>query len=409
MIQKLIVLMTLFFVFWGGIYLWLRGRTTAKTPIRISDYRQWIRSSMADMFYTVSEREIFYALAGLVVIGALLGFFLPGKVTQFDQVRTIDRAIQHNRQDQYRDAILVLDNMKNKPSPIVHNELGVAYLGMGNFENAENALQRAVKLMPHYSKAQRNLAVLYTLTGRTTEAAFAEARAVESEKFIVPRQSLYNISDSLTDQLGKRFFLAGLLAIGAWRLPRLIIRFLHYRRRKKFDEALADGLVMIANGLRAGFSLLQAFEMVAKEAKPPLSEEFDLVLREHRLGASLGDALKRMADRMPGADTRIMVNATLILLESGGNLPERFDTLAKTIQERKRIKLKIKSMTAEGETQAYILAVLPLMLALLLNSMNNEVFRLMYTTVLGWMIIGLIVLMEVVGLFWMLKTVRVKV
>ncbi|MDO9264873.1 MAG: type II secretion system F family protein, partial [Desulfosalsimonadaceae bacterium] len=185
--------------------------------------------------------------------------------------------------------------------------------------------------------------------------------------------------------------------------------YLRHRRRKKFDEQLADGLVMIANGLRAGLSLVQAIEMVVKEGKPPLSQEFEMVLREHHLGSSLGDALKHLAERMTGTDTKIMVNATLILLESGGNLPERFDSLAQTIQERKRLQLKIKSMTAEGETQAWILALLPLVLGVILNTMNHEVFSLMYTTVLGWIILILIFLMEAVGLFWMLKIVKVKI
>ncbi len=409
MMLKLIVLTALFLAIWGGVYPWLRGWGPARTPMRLFDYRQWIQASLADMFYTVSDRRIYQAIAGLVVAGALFGFFLPGKITQLDHLRAIERAIHHNRQDEFNEALLALDDLKNKPSPIVHNEMGVAYLGLGSFQNAEKAFQRAVSIMPHYGKAHRNLAVLYTIIGKTTEASFAETRAMESEKFPVSKANLYNISDSIGDQLFSRFLLAVLLALGAWHLPRLLIRFLQWRRRKLFDEQLADGLMMIANGLRAGFSLLQAFEMVVKEAKPPLSQEFELVLREHRLGASLGDALKRMAERMPGPDTRIMVNATLILLESGGNLPERFETLAKTIQDRKRIQLKIKTMTAEGETQAYILAVLPLVLALALNTMNNEVFRLMYTTVLGWMILGVVFLMEIVGLFWMLKTVRVKI
>jgi tetratricopeptide (TPR) repeat protein len=409
MMLKLIVLAALFLAVWAGIYPWLRQNAAARTPTRPPDYRQWIQASLADMFYTVSDRRIVQALAGLIVTGAVLGFFLPGKISQVDQLRTIERAIEHNRQDEYNEAILALDALKNKPSPIVQNELGVAYLGLGNFQNAEKAFQRAVQLLPHYSKAHRNLATLYTIIGKTTEASFAETRAMESDKFPVSRANLYNISDSISDQMISRFILAGLLALGAWQLPRLIIRFLQWRRRKQFNEQLADGLMMIANGLRAGFSLLQSFEMVAREASPPVSQEFELILREHRLGASLGDALKRMAERMPGPDTRIMVNATLILLESGGNLPERFETLSKTIQERKRIQMKIKTMTAEGETQAYILAALPLLMALVLNSMNNEVFRLMYTTVLGWMILALIVLMEIVGLFWMLKTVRVKI
>ena len=149
--------------------------------------------------------------------------------------------------------------------------------------------------------------------------------------------------------------------------------------------------------------------MVVVEAKAPLSQEFEIVLNEHRLGSSLGDALMHLAERIPGNDTRIMVNATLILLESGGNLPERFDNLATTIQERKRIQQKIKTMTAEGETQAWILAALPLFLGLFLNYLNHDVFRLMYTTPLGWVMMLLIVLMEGVGLYLMLKLVKVKI
>ncbi|MFZ2630440.1 MAG: type II secretion system F family protein [Desulfosalsimonadaceae bacterium] len=404
--MKIILLTTLLLLFWAGIYWWLRGRALAGGQAK---YNQWILSSLADMFYTVDEKLVFRALVALAVTGAVVGFFTPGKVSQVDQKRTIEQAVKHNQQGEFDQAALILEEIENVDSPLLHNELGVAYLGLGNFDRAEKALMKAATLLPHYGKAHQNLATLYLTMGRFKDADFEASRAREAENYDIPSDRIYNLSDNLMDQLGIRIFLAALLALGGYQLPRLIILYLRHRRRKKFDEQLADGLVMIANGLRAGLSLVQAIEMVVKEGKPPLSQEFEMVLREHHLGSSLGDALKHLAERMTGTDTKIMVNATLILLESGGNLPERFDSLAQTIQERKRLQLKIKSMTAEGETQAWILALLPLVLGVILNTMNHEVFSLMYTTVLGWIILILIFLMEAVGLFWMLKIVKVKI
>jgi len=399
--------MIVFVLFWGGVYLYLRTR--AASPDRFSEYRQWIERSLADMFFNVSGRQISRAILLITVFSAITGFLIPGKVSQVDNKLSIERAINDNHQEEYAQAVLHLDGLRAMESPIVHNELGVAYIGLRNYSQAESELQEAVRLLPPYGKAHQNLAELYMLTGRFSEASFAEVRAREAHQFNVSEEQLYNLSGAMTDQLGVRVFLAALFALGAYNLPRAGIAFLQWRRRKKFDDQLADGLTMIANGLRAGLSLVQAMEMVVREAKPPLSQEFEIVLKEHQLGSSLGDALKHLAQRLPGNDTRIMVNATLILLESGGNLPERFDTLAKTMHERKRVQQKIKTMTAEGETQAWILAALPLVLAVLLNYLNHDVFRLMYTTVLGWMLIVLIILMEAVGLYLMLKVVKVKI
>jgi len=403
-----IPLIAVFFLFFfGGTFLWLKGRNSG--DLSGDTYTQKIQAQLADMFYTVSEATVFRTVTALTVIFAILGFFAPGKISQIDQKLTIDNAVSLNREGNHFQAALILEEISGMDSPLVYNELGVAYLGTGHLEKAETALKKAVKILPHYGKAHQNLAILYTLTGRTMESAFEEARAREADNFSISTQRLYNLSDSLTDGIGMRVIIAAVLGLFAYNLPRLILSFLRRRRHKKFEEQLADGLVMISNGLRAGLSLPQAIEMVVQEGTPPLSQEFEMVLRKQRLGASLEDALSHLADRMPGTDTRLMVNATLLLVESGGNLPERFETLAKTMQDRKRLQLKIKTMTAEGETQAWILAALPIVIGLILNAMNKEVFSLMYTTPLGWMIMILIGIMEVAGLFLMLKVVRVKI
>ncbi len=405
--MKIILLLIILVIFWAAGYMLLRIRVNHAG--KTMDYIEWIQSSLADMFYDFEIKKISRTLIAIVVAGGLAGFILPGKVSQIERKMSIERAISYNEDQEYGQAVMQLDGLRNIRSPLVHNELGVAYLGLNNFAQAEKELLEAVRILPQFGKAHQNLAELYNILGRYSEASFAETRARESQNFSISEDKLYNLPDNLTDQMGLRIFLAALFAFGAYNLPKALISLLKWRRAKQFDSQLADGLIMISNGLRAGLSLVQAIEMVAKEGKPPLSQEFELVLREHRLGASLGDSLRGLAERMPGNDIRIMVNATLILLESGGNLPERFDTLARTMQERKKVQQKIKTMTAEGVTQAWILALLPLVLALALNAMNNEVFRLMYTTILGWMVIGLVVLMEIVGIWWMLKIVRVKI
>ncbi len=402
-----ILLLIVFVVLWAAVYLYLHTRLTSTDWFL--NYRQWIENSLADMFVNLSAKRISRAVIFITIIGSLLGFLIPGGISQLDNKLSIERAIKSNRQGEYAQTVLHLEAIKAMDSPLVHNELGVAYMGLKNYSLAEQELKEAVRLLPYYEKAHQNLAELYIIMDRFAEAFFAEVRAQESASFTISEEKLYNLSGTLTDQLGARLFLAALLALGAYMTPRAVIAVLRWRRRKKIDEQLADGLTMIANGLRAGLSLVQAIETVVREAKPPLSQEFEIVLREHRLGSSLGDALIHLAQRIPGKDTRIMVNATLILLESGGNLPERFDNLANTIHERKRVQQKIKTMTAEGETQAWILAALPLVLALVLNYMNHDVFQLMYTTPLGWLLMILIVLMESVGLYLMLKMVKVKI
>lgn len=403
----IILSLILFVLFWGSLYFLLRTRP--KDEQQTNEYTERLHSALSEMFYNVSKTQIYRTVIGLTIAGALLGFFLPGKVSEIEYRMSIERAVEYNQNQMYSEAVLQLERLRGIDSPLVHNELGVAYLGLRNYAQAEKKLMQAIRLMPHYGKAHQNIAELYTLMGRHNDASFAEARARESDNFVISEERLYNLSSNITDQLGIRLFLAALLGYAAFNFPKGTVAFLRWRRSKKFESQLADGLVMISNGLRAGLSLVQAIEMLAREGKPPVSQEFELVLREHKLGATIGDSLKNLARRMPGNDTRIMVNAALILLESGGNLPERFDSLASTMQERKKVQQKIKTMTAEGVTQAWILAVLPLIIALLLNTMNNEVFRLMYTTIPGWMVSTLVALMIGTGVWWMMRIVKVKI
>jgi len=407
-VLKFIMILILLVLIWGVAYFYLKSRTDFFAN-KYPDYIKRMQTSLEEMFILVSEGRLRSIVLLLTIVLGAVGFLLPGQVAEIDTTYTIDRAIEFNKKENYERVAILLEDLANLDSPIVHNELGIAYLGLENYDRAVQEFSKALEILPEYSKAHYNLSFAYTKVGKFLEASFEASKGKETEKYDISKKALYNISGSMWDNLPMRLFLAVILAFLGYRALGMLIRFLKQRRRKKFDNQLPDGLNMAANGLRAGFSLIQAIEMVSKETPPPLSQEFELVLKEHRLGLDLKDALNHLSERMGTGDTKIFVNSILILLDTGGNLTEIFDTIAETIQERKRVHQKIQTMTAEGQTQAYILAILPLALAFLMNKMSPGTFDLMLTTFLGWLLILLVAGMEIVGIYWMLKTVRVKI
>src|SRR5690606_22517572 len=129
-------------------------------------------------------------------------------------------------------------------------------------------------------------------------------------------------------------------------LPGLYVKRRKSGRRKAFDSQLADTVMMMANALRGGFSLLQAMDLVSREAPSPTAEEFTRVIREVGLGLAPEDALEQMVQRTGSDALDIMVTAINIHHEGGGNLAQVLDTIGHTIRERVRIKGEIAALTA---------------------------------------------------------------
>jgi tight adherence protein B len=202
----------------------------------------------------------------------------------------------------------------------------------------------------------------------------------------------------------------GLVAgLAAFILPSVLIRVLKWRRDKKFGVQLVDGLVAMGNALRAGHSLPAALELIAREMENPMGQEMRLVMQEMRLGVTMEDALANLHRRMPGEDLDILITSVLISRELGGNLAEVFDNIAHTIRERHRIEGKIKALTAQGRLQGAIVSALPILIWAFLNAMQPELMRPMYQHTLGWVLLGLIVVLLSVGIAWIRKIVTIKV
>jgi len=192
-------------------------------------------------------------------------------------------------------------------------------------------------------------------------------------------------------------------------LPSVILRMLARRRAAKLERQLPDILVLLASSLSTGFSLPQALDAVAKDVSEPAAKEFSRVMAETRIGSDLESAMERMAIRMDSDNMRWTSMAIGIQRQVGGNLAETLRTTAATLREREYLRRHVSALSAEGRLSAYILIAIPIILFVYEVNVNRAYISLLWTTVLGWvMIVGSLILMAI-GIFWMNKAVKVEV
>ncbi len=186
-------------------------------------------------------------------------------------------------------------------------------------------------------------------------------------------------------------------------------KLLDLKEVEKFDDQMVDIAYAFKNSLKAGMSLQQAMQLVVGEFPNPASSEFEKALKEVQIGASIEDALHHLEERMPNKDLEIMVNSIEILRQSGGNMVETFENLAETLKNRKKIEGKIKTLTAQGRIQAIILCVMPFAMALILYFLNREYISPLFSTVLGWVILSLVVVLVSTGWLIIKKLITIEV
>jgi len=396
-----------FLLIFGALYFLLKGLQKGERGVW-KQYVEWFVYSTDYLFLPLSDSGARKIIATSVIFFGIIGFLFPGQLAFLDRY-SIDSAVTLNRQGKHQDALDILVDYFDSDSPLIHNEIGVSYLGSSGFDEAVTQFQTAIKLLPEYIPPHANLAVAYSFLGQEQDAAFELRKAKSLAKFAVSEELVYGMDEGILGNINLRIFCFLIFGLIGWFIPKFIIKRLMARRMRQFDELLPEGLIMATNGLRAGMSLGQVLENLSQEAPKPLNQEFGLVVKEQRLGKEFNETLRSLAKRMPTDDTHILVNSIVILREVGGNLTEVFENLAYTIRERKMIKEKISTMTAEGRSQAVILVILPFVLGWLLDKMSPEVFSLMYTTPLGWMIIIFMFLWGGIGCVAMWKIVQVKV
>lgn len=154
-------------------------------------------------------------------------------------------------------------------------------------------------------------------------------------------------------------------------LPVFYMRRQQGKRLQKFDNQLADMLSLMVNGLRAGYSIMQALEAVSRELPPPISDEFRRVVQEMQLGIPMDVSLDNLTRRIPSKDLDLLVTAMNVQREVGGNLAEILDTISHTIRERVRVKGEIRVLTSQVMMSGRVLAIMPVAVIILMYFINR--------------------------------------
>jgi tight adherence protein B len=209
----------------------------------------------------------------------------------------------------------------------------------------------------------------------------------------------------LTLELGTAFLFGGLVAAAIW----IFVAWRAYNRRNAFTEQLGDCLTTIANALRAGYSFPQSVEVVSREMEPPISDEFAQVSREVSMGVPLESALEAMGRRVGSMDLDLVITAVLIQREVGGNLAQILDNIGDTIQERIRMKREIFALTAQGRLSAWVLIVLPFVMALFMYIFKPEHIMVLIDDPLGRTAMFVSLFLEVIGYIVIQKIVHIDV
>ena len=244
---------------------------------------------------------------------------------------------------------------------------------------------------------------LFIPAKRIAEIGRAAAAAVFLFCFI----PLCDLSNPVSTTAG--LILGLLFGVLALMLPSKLVLIMREKRRQKFNFQLVEALGSMSNALRAGFSINQAFETVVENGEKPISQEFDVMLQQMRVGMNFYDALQSLDKRVGSDDLTLVVTAIDIARRTGGNLTEIFDKIGLTIRERMRIERRVMTLTSQGRLQGVIVACMPAVLGALMTFIKPGLMIPFFKSANGVAAIGITVLLIGAGWFCISKIIKIDV
>ena len=190
-----------------------------------------------------------------------------------------------------------------------------------------------------------------------------------------------------------------LFAIAILVLPVVYIEQLRKKRIEAIEEQIDTFILALANALKATPSIGDAFKTIAVIVPNPLKQEIELSVKEMRVGSTLDQALLLMASRVGSRQLDTALSAILVGRQVGGNLPKILDTIAASLREMKRLEGVVRTKTAEGKMQLWVLACFPFVLMFLINAVSAGYFSPLTESLVGY------ILVAIASLFWVASLV----
>ena len=211
-----------------------------------------------------------------------------------------------------------------------------------------------------------------------------------------------------------RLFFGGIVmpilyAIVVGSVPIDRIFYLRHKRLSAFEKNFPEAIDLLTRAVRAGHALNTGMEIVGQEMAEPIAGEFRKTYEEQRLGLQFREALINLSTRVPSQDVRFFVTALIIQDETGGNLAEILGNLSATVRDRFRIRGDVRVKTAQGRLTAIILISIPPGMLILVNFINPEYTRVLFTDIYGILALVVAAGLQIMGAFILWKIVNIQV
>jgi len=217
------------------------------------------------------------------------------------------------------------------------------------------------------------------------------------------------IAALVTAMFAPMFIFVPIAALIAGFAPFGWLRWKRSVRLRKFEEQFPEALDVLSRAVRAGHAFQSALGMAADELSWPVGPELKKAFEQQNFGLPLREALSQLAERVPILDVRFFVTAVMIQRDTGGNLAEILDNLAHVVRERFKILRQVRVHTAHGRFTGFVLLGLPPFLAVALTIINPEHMAPLFREHLGHVMLEGVLVMQVLGYFWIRKVMKIEV
>ena len=201
-------------------------------------------------------------------------------------------------------------------------------------------------------------------------------------------------------------FLGAVISV---RMPMAVLDALKKSRGKKVNAQLMDALILLSNSLRSGMDIVQGFEMVSRDLRPPIADEFGLVVKNYQLGTPFEKALDGMTDRVESRMLSYIIKAIIIQRQVGGNLTVIFSRLVENIREESKLEEKLQAMTAQQKIQSIVVSIMPFVMMIVMFIFNPSQMISFYTSPVGIFVFVFCVIWIGIGMKVLQKMGEVRV
>ena len=178
--------------------------------------------------------------------------------------------------------------------------------------------------------------------------------------------------------------------------------------RNSLENDLLQAIIIMNNAFKSGRSITQAIDLVTKELKGPISEEFKKMSLELSFGLSIDVVFKRFGDRIKIDEVNYLTSSLSILNRTGGNIIKVFSSIEKTLFNKKKLRLELKSLTGSSKLIVYALFIIPILFVVFISVISQSYFVPLYTTLFGRILTGIIVVIYIIYILVVRKIMKVR-